>query len=160
MLLQPVTLVLVCGLLLSGCIAGNNTDLSRRQPFSAYSTRTVPLLRPAYVFDNVGQYLTMPRYNISEYPINSARLVDGRWEPRTDYGICRLPSGHPVQIDSVKLKAGFDSGTSVTALGRTFLPSAGREVAFFFSWGGTDVLFRAPWEPLAVPRRRHGSFAL
>jgi hypothetical protein len=137
--------ILTAGFLLTACVAGNNRDLSRRTPFNAYAGRTVTLLRPVYVFDNRGEALTMPPYSISDGPINSVP---------PDYGFCRLPAGHQVHIDSIRLKVGFDSGAFPTALGHTFVPTLGKEVEFYSYLGVHQTLFRAPWEPLSVPARR------
>jgi len=86
----------VISFLLTACVAGNNRDLSHSAPFNAYAGSTVALLRPVYVFDDHGDNFTMPRYNISDGPINSVRL-----------------------------KVGFDSGAFPTALGHTFIPALG-----------------------------------
>jgi hypothetical protein len=85
----------------------------------------------------------MPKYGIASKPLGD------RLSP--DYPI---PAGHLVHIDSVKLKATFDSGSFLTALGHTFVPQLGEEVAVFYDWGAIGSLDRAPWEPLTVPKRR------
>ena len=138
--------LLAISFLLTACVAGNNRDLSHHAPFNAYAGRTVELLRPVYVFDDHGDNFTMPRYNISDGPINSVP---------PDYGFCRLPPGHRVHIDSVRLKVGFDSGAFPTALGHTFIPALGKDVEFYCYLGVRQTLFRAPWEPLSVPARRN-----
>jgi len=86
----------------------------------------------------------MPPYNIRDGPIN-------RVPP--DYGLCRLPAGHLVHVDSIRLTVGFDSGAFPTALGHTFVPELGKEVEFYYYWGWGRRLQRAPWEPLSVPDR-------
>jgi hypothetical protein len=142
----PRAFVLILSIaVLSACVSGNNRDIGSRAPFNAYLGRTVTLLRPVYVFDNRGESLTMPRYSISDGPINSVP---------PDYGFCRLPVGHPVHLESVRLKVGFDSGAFPTALGHTFVPKLGKEVDFYYYWGFRQTLFRAPWEPFSVPDRR------
>jgi hypothetical protein len=114
--------------LVSGCMAGNNRDLSTHPPFSAYVGRTVSLLRPAYVIyeDN----WTMPKYGIRETPLHD------RLSPNYP-----LSAGHLIHIDSVRLKVTFDSGAWPTALGHTFVPQLGKEVRVFYYWGVQGGLF-------------------
>ena len=139
--------------MLTGCIAGNNKNLSHLPPFNRYVGHNVVLDRPVFVFYEK-DYLTMPNYSIQEAPLRSFTLEDGQLRKHVDFGVDKLPAGQRVFIESVRLKVGFDTGAFQTALGKMTLPSKGAEVPFFFRWGVDRTLNRAPWEPSSTPERR------
>ena len=144
---------------LSGCMAGNNKDLGNHPEFRSVVGRNVSLQRQTYVFLDKDGFMTMPPYRIDDYSEAYGMLVNGTNQNFTNFGICTLPIGYSIHIDSVRLKVGFDSGSSPTALGHLVLPTSHEEVRFYFNWGLTShaytYLKRAPWEPSTVPLRRY-----
>jgi hypothetical protein len=143
MVARALTLIL-CGTVLSACASANIRDLSNRPPFNRYVGRTVPLLRPAYLIEE--DFWTGPQYGIMD------RWMRGALNNP-------LPVGHPIHLDGVKVNPSFSP--CALAVGRTFVPSLGKEVPIHLYWAGPSriqageyAMFRAPWEPKSVPEIR------
>jgi hypothetical protein len=80
--------------------------------------------------------------------LESDRDVDGRL-------IAELPAGAAVRIESVKGVYWFGGGP-FHALGWVAPAGGRRPVQFEYYWGNFGyLLFRAPWEPDAVPETRY-----
>jgi hypothetical protein len=147
----PIWFAVAGPLVFSGCLVGNNRDLSTLQPYQGFTGRTVPLRRPVYVIYYEDE---TPHYTFSDYPLYSTVFYGERRQDFVDFGVCRLPAEHPVHIERVRLKMHFENGAIYQALGRTFLPGKDVEVSFFYFWGSNGYLRRAPWETEDVPERR------
>ena len=142
MVARGLTLIL-CGTVLSACASDNIRDLSNHPPFNRYVGRTVHLLRPAYLIEE--DFWTGPQYGI----------MDGWMRGALNHP---LPVGHPIHLDSVKVNPSFSP--YALAVGRTFVPSLGKEVPIHLYWAGPGIrggeysIGRAPWEPMSVPEIR------
>jgi hypothetical protein len=143
MVARALTLVL-WATALSACASDNIRDVSNRPPFNKYVGHTVHLLRPAYLIEE--DFWTGPQYGVMNGWMRGALRRP-------------LPVGHPIHIDGVKVNRSFSP--YALAVGRTFVPSLGREVPFHLYWAGPSrvqageyTIRRAPWEPKSVPEIR------
>jgi hypothetical protein len=129
---------------LAGC-AIFSRNLSNVPPFSGYTGRIVELREPVVIVEDIGSYS----------PYSPFELVrDVRNRPT----IMHLASKERVCIRFVHLVNAFDSAW-VVAVGSTIPHDGSRPIRFEYFLGSQNgEIYRAPWEDLNTPKKRHIEF--
>lgn len=143
---------------LAGCSHAvfTSSSIGQQEPFSRYLNRPLALAVPVAVcyaeqspIDNFwyrGTYKKGDMYYLS---------TDGREEQKA----FDAPAGTPLEINKVLYHTNI-SGSYMVAFGKIYIKELGKAVPFHYYWSlysdadRTQVLRRAPWEPLDVPEQR------
>ncbi len=136
--------------LLTGCFG--TVDISHKKIFNGAVGAQLVTKRETFLF-HWQEHEAIPRFREtailedlpSKMPPDSNRVLMSAKSAEF-----HIPSGQAIRVSRVEKEIG-DGIISYYALGEVYVPSLHRFVAFRYSWGDDDKIFRAPWEGNEVP---------